>query len=337
MRRVVAVVAAMLMSCGQTSTAHRSASPELSSVPASSISPSPALQASPSPLPTVAVTFSCRLPVRTDVLRGGFVSFPGGAFAADPAGEFTHDQGSGTFRSAQQPQLTGSEPFLFYDRALRRWLPASRAAVYPDGASYAYVTTGTPQSVHVVDVASGRERTIAAARPRNARVFDYGTGGVYLASDLETGVWLVDIHAGTERLLTSEKIVVAVASGKAWLSTSLANSVNPDTVVALDLAGTSKSIWFHRDHLLVNLLGLTGDDLPVVSVQTATGEDVWLVTSPGVAQKIYSGPRVFDFSPIRDAHGVWLGSGTAGTYLYSSGAGTRRVSSTSGAPAGICA
>lgn len=306
-------------------------------LPASStISPSPGLQSSSPPIPTSAVAFSCRLPVRTDALKGSFVSFPGGDFTADPASEFTYDQGTGTFRSTQQPQLSGSEPFLFYDRQQRRWLPASRAAVYPDGASYAYVTSDNPQTVHVVDVASGHERTFAAARPQTARVFDYGTGGIYLASSLETGVWLVDLQKGTERLLTGEKIVAAVAGGKAWLSTSLTNSSNTDTVVALDLASGSKTMWFHRDNLLVNVLGLTGDNRPVVSVQTTTGEEVWMASSPGTADKIYSGPRVFDYPPISDSHGIWLGSGTSGIYLYSGGAGIRRVSATSGAPAGTC-
>jgi hypothetical protein len=331
MRRVVAILAVLVVSCGQSSTAHTAASTSRLLSPSS---PSPSLPQ------TVPVDFSCRLPVMTDVLKGDWVTFPGGGFSPDPASQFTYDQGTGTFQSTQQPKLTGSVPLLFYDRPQKRWLPTPRSAVYPDGSSYAYVTSTMNPTVHLVDVASGRERTFAAPRPVGAEVFDYGPDGVYLAGTMESGVWLLNAQTGAERLLTSEKVVWAVANGKVWfgkLTTTNSSSVYPDTLVELNLSRGDETVWFHRDNQVINLLGLTSDGEPVVSVQITTGEEVWVLRSPAGAEKMYSGPRIVDYPPVSDAHGIWLGSGTAGIYLFTSVVGTRLVSVTRGAPAGICA
>jgi len=356
--RVVALVlaAVLLVGCGRSPVAHgssvassgRQSSPNPTSVAASSSRES-------SPPPVAAVSFSCRLPLRTidgaGTMTGGFIEFPSGNFFADPAGTFSRDRSTGTFRwlSTKQPQLIGSVPLLFYDRAMSRWLPTNRAAVYPDGTRYAYATGWPNQSVHVVDVATGRERTFAAPHPWGAGVFDYSTSGIYLSGvgeAAEVGLWLLNPQTGSERLLSSEKIVGAVGDGKAWLSqltNSQSGSIFPDTLVELDLASGSKTTWFHRDNANVGLVGLTSAGVPIVSVTSAgvpkvsvpisSGTELWLVPSPGTENRIYSGPNWFDF-PSNDSHGIWLSSD--GMYLYSNTGGMQKVSNELGFPAGVC-
>jgi hypothetical protein len=333
MRWACLMLAVLLVSCSQSPPPRAAVSPSPSGAASSS------RLSSPTPTPIVPVAFSCRLPIMSGVLQGGFVSFPGDNFVPDTASRFPYDARTETFRSTKQPQLVGSDPFLFYDRKLSRWLPSPRIAVYPDGRSYAYVSGYNPtQRVHIVDVASGRERSFQAAHPLRARVFDYSPGGIYLASSLEVGVWLLNPRTGKERLLTNEKIVEAIAGGKAWLETTPqpSNSIYPDALVELDLASRSKTAWFYRDNFGIDLLGLTSEGYPVISVRVTSGEEVWLVRSPGAEERIYYGPRVFDYPPVSDSHGIWLGSSTSGIYFYSRATGIHRVSATLGAPAGTC-
>ena len=314
-------------------------------------SPSTSGAASPSPTsslkPIDTVGFSCRLPVSTigptGTMTGGFVGFPSGNFTADPEGMFTRDQSTGTFRwlSNRQPQLIGSVPLLFYDRPMSRWLPTNSAAVYPDGIRYAYITgvdyvTGLHQTVHIVDVSTGSERVFAAPHPFGAGIFAYTKEGIYLAGVGEAsdpGVWLLDPQKGSERLVTSAVVVLAVGNGKAWLGQLTSSKFGSaiDTLVELDLGSGSKKVWVHRKKPNVNLIGLTSDWLPVVEI---TGEGVSLFRSPGVGERIYSGDHWLH-SVGSDAHGIWFES-YDGIYLYSRALGFHRVSGVLGSPTGPC-
>src|SRR4029077_20473770 len=120
--------------------------------------------------------------------------------------------------------------------------------------------------------ATGHERVLSAPHPLGATVFDYSPGGIYLAAPGEAGetvIRLLDPRKGAERLLTSAKIVAAVADGKVWLSRlthPLPGSVYADTLTALDLNTGSERAWFHQDNSLVGLMGLTSGMLPGVSI-----------------------------------------------------------------------
>lgn len=321
------VLIGLVAACGLPTTGQMQATTSPASS-ASTTSPSPA----PS-FPVGAVTFTCRLPVMTidmsATMTGGFVGFPSGNYSADPGATFKGDQQSdGTFRwhSTKQPQLSGSFAGLFYDQALSRWIPSAREAVYPDGTRYAYVTSTPNQTVHIVDVATGHERVLPAPHPLRAWVYDYSPGGIYLAAQDDagqTGLWLLDPQKGTERLLTSEKIVAAVGNGKVWLS-QLTNprsgSVYADTLVELNLTTGAKRVWFHQDNSIVGLMGLTTGVLPVVSI---AGKGISLLHSPGVAERIYSGSSSFVFLGD-DRYGMWFSSND-GIFLYARETGLRRV------------
>jgi hypothetical protein len=325
MVRAAALLAILLMSCQQVRPAGMTASSSQHSTP------------------VAAVSFSCRLPVMAVTagrLTGGFIEFPAGKYFADPASTFTPDQSMGTFRllSASQPELAGSLSLLFYDRTMSRWLPTNRSGISQDGTKYAYVTRPANQSVHVVDVATGSERTFSAPHPVGAEVYSYSPSGIYLAGrggGAESGLWLLNPQTGAERLVTSEKIVAAVGDGKAWLA-ELSDSKNgpyTDTVVAFDLTSGSKTTWFQRAGL-VWTIGLTRAGMPIVSVRTASASEVWLIESPGNGKKIYSGPAE-QSEPTTDSHGIWFRSDD-GIYLYANSGELQKVSNQFGVPAGEC-
>src|SRR5260370_711505 len=66
----------------------------------------------------------------------------------------------------------------FYDRAAKRWVPASPAATLADGSAYAYVTADS--RAQIVDVASGTVRTFELKPLDRPAVLDFNTRGVYL-------------------------------------------------------------------------------------------------------------------------------------------------------------
>jgi hypothetical protein len=96
---------------------------------------------SSAPLPNV--TFSCKLPISDGTAgSGGFISFPGAQFAADPSSQV----------AVPGPGAGGRKAFgLSYDRGFHRWLPVPYSWVSPDGTRYAYPA---PNAIEMVDVAS---------------------------------------------------------------------------------------------------------------------------------------------------------------------------------------
>jgi hypothetical protein len=311
------------------------------------------------PTPTVSPTspepaaLSCRLPItielgQTTSIHGAFISFPNAEAVDDPAGEFTANAATNVYQSNVQPYLRGSVQNLelFFDRALNRWLPNSRAAVYPDGSAYAYITTSTSGNlVHIVEVASGRERVLPIAHPFGySAVMDYSTNGIYVAGaseGSEAAVWLVNPASGSERIIagTGRTVDLGLAGGAAWL----AYTQNPnqytggwDTIDRLDLATGQRTLWFHRDGAKAVGVGFASDGTPVMYPSFSSGtSEVWLTSSPQNRLEIFSGVETFT-AVASDSHGLWLSS-RHGIYFYTSQSGFNRVSSVIGVPAGSCA
>src|SRR5207237_8778223 len=90
-----------------------------------------------------------------------FLNPQNGEVVTDPAGAFV---ASGIrVRSTATPVLTGYLPAT-YDRTEKRWVPAPEEAISPDQTRYVYAEFVAPYQarLHVVDIASGSDRTLTA-------------------------------------------------------------------------------------------------------------------------------------------------------------------------------
>ena len=122
-----------------------------------------------------------------------------------------------------------------------------------------------------------------------------------------------------------------------------------DRLLRFDLTTGAHTPWFRREGMEVEGLGFDGAGHPVVRAATmmpdasgSTLQELWLVTAPGVAKQLYSGPGSaspeflsFNGPPLADDHGLWFGT-TAGIYLYRPDGNFQRVSSAPGQIAGRC-
>jgi hypothetical protein len=345
---MLACIATLLVTgCGSaTITTGRSIPAATSTRESGSASPT----AEPSaPSQAGQVGLACRLPVVSGQMQGAFINFPDSNPVADPAGAFTWDQGTNTFRSNAKPVLRGGDQNreLFFARAKGRWLPAPRVAVLADGSGYAYVNrnpTKYQNDLHIVDVASGNERVFVIDRPIGySGVMDYSGSGVYVSGiteGSEAAIWLVDPVSGSEHLVagTGGTYDLVLAQGAAWL----AYDKDPnhytggwDSIDRMDLATGKRTLWFHRDGAHVVGVGFAHDGTPIMYPSFTTGvSEVWLASAPNSSSKIFSGVETFT-GTMSDAHGSWFFS-THGIYLYSPQRGFRRVSAAVAGPAGSC-
>jgi hypothetical protein len=92
-------------------------------------------------------------------------------------------------------------------KAVKAWVPAERALVSPDGASYVNGALTWAGYIQLVDAKSGKRRQIfAGARPAKGlqwRVISYGNEGIYLGvyggtevPEAGPGLWLLDLSTG---------------------------------------------------------------------------------------------------------------------------------------------
>ena len=323
--------------------------------------PSPALARD---LPVTNVDFSCRLPVvswNPDVVRaeqGAFITFPAGRFANDPNGTMV-DQQNG-FATTVPPVLSG-QGGGFYDRAAKRWVPASPAATLADGSAYAYVSYNGTFVAHIVNVATGDVRSFGLGSLDRPEVMDFAAGGVFLSSPSAMGgpgegVWLLNPTTGSVSQVSAAHRVWAVRDGRAWVARldprdktvwPPSELQSADSLAQVDLATGAETQWFYRAGAYPWMVGLVSGR-PLISFGSASGQsEVRLIDQPGSDGKlIYSGSLVFDgyFQSYQgDGDRIWLG-GEGGIYLYRPDRGIQRVfayDATSGSgrgihPGGIC-
>ena len=99
--------------------------------------------------------------------------------------------------------------------------------VSPDGRRYVYMdyTQGGLYvfgQIHVVDVATGRDRTLDLPAAEY-EIFDFSADGIYLTYGPyaeSAGLWLLNPDSGAIRQVFQDGYVVAVANGEAWLVVS---------------------------------------------------------------------------------------------------------------------
>jgi hypothetical protein len=121
-----------------------------------------------------------------------------------------------------------------------------------------------------------------------------------------------------------------------------------DRLLRFDLTTRAHTPWFRRQGMEVEGLGFDGAGHVVVraakmsDASESISQELWLVTAPGVASQLYSGPGStspaflrFMGAPLADDHGLWFGT-SAGIYLYTSDGKFQKVSAAVGEIAGQC-
>jgi hypothetical protein len=286
--------------------------------------------------PAITVTFSCRLPIAWDITtpqgdlrKFGFLKFPEETVTEDPSAP------AGSF---------------FYDRAFARWLPVAREAVSNDGRRYAYATgnayQNTPGTVHVVDLASGVDRTVYSG-DTTFRVVSFAPEGIYLTLQApegrSRGLWIQDPAGSATRLINADVVDPWVAAGVGWSVAFDTSDPHPapggienpfNLLVRIDLQTGGTTPWFTWLGADIFLDGVDYSGNPFVGVGRPTPsdpgaetEEFWLVTSKGTGKRLYAGPDNNPF-PARlgaiENHGAWFGGGSITTsqstiWLYSDG------------------
>jgi hypothetical protein len=275
------------------------------------------------------------------------LTYPGGQFNSDPSGAVVLD---GTkYRTAAKPYLYGGGPGAgAYDWQLGRWLPARPRSVSPDGLHYAYSTDFG--AIHVVDVATGIERTFKAPDGPDTVLY-YAKEGVYFNHEWEgppgPGLWLLDPTTGNVQTVFSDKSVQAVGGFAAWLPDvnpadphpifdQHSGGYMPNQVLRRDLNGGPTVRWFYQPGKSVLVLGFDRDRHPLIVSETLGSPDtvqIWQVPTANQGHLLYSGTQLANI--VADDHGVWFAD-QQGVSLYTPAQGLQRVSTAEATLAGPC-
>ena len=299
--------------------------------------------ATPAVLVTSAGHATCRVPFVSSDSAGvaAYWMAQDGSVSEDPAGRFVR-RPDDLYRSVATPELIGPSP-LYYDAALRRWLPVGRESVSPDGTRYAYVVPFTT-AVKVVAVATGQESSYVV--PRGPwHVLDFTPDGVYLNQEWEgvgSGLWKLDLRTTQLRQVLSDRTVTFVANETAWVwdvdpsvrasYSAFAGANMPNRVSRLDLRSGALTHWVTTAEAVPKVIGLDIHGSPFIVAKGQQESVVELVPVPdrGVNVTTYRvGPNGPVFDPrtaIADEAGEWLG-GPDGLYRYDA-SGFHRVAAT---------
>jgi hypothetical protein len=290
---------------------------------------------------------SCRIPVSAGPLgSGGFITFPGGKFTADPT----------SAAKAMSPVHAPSPPpsvfngsygsaGLSYSLAYTRWLPVSLSSVTPDGSRFVY---GSPHfAIYVVDVASGDASEVGAGR--NWNIVGVQNEGIYatiLSNSLGVhdppGLWLIP-YSGEVTQITKTGYWQAAASGAAYGQANLSGVAGDpnNTIIRLDLRSGAVTDWFIRLDGWSNVFAIDGAGNALITVGYSNGEgELWITTAPKIAVPILNTDQGLFLTghPFTDSHGIWLPIAyhlSPGVALYVVGDGLYWMSGASIAPTRI--
>jgi photosystem II stability/assembly factor-like uncharacterized protein len=342
------------------------------------------------PIASIAqAKFSCQLPVQGlapdlgAANQGGFVSFPSGNAAVDPDSTVAWVGPEERTRMVRAPALHGGDIYssgsLSYHPKLRRWLPVSHELVSPDGRQYVYtiadITEKTAEPdpypprigghVHVVDVASGKDRVLLQGE---YEAVAYTAEGIYVVAynyyaarasyDAADGLWLADPVTGHLRQITAEGDWRTFGGGAFWSNDRDPADPNPwvekiiihdNRISRLDPGTGAVQPWFVKPGQAVEPLGFDAQGHPVVRIGQPGPPvrwEIWLVTAPGTGHMIYAGPlanRDYFTTESRptgiqhalgDSHGIWF-TGPA-ILLYQTGPTFSRLTGVNADVVGPC-
>lgn len=280
----------------------------------------------------------------------GWVTFPGGTFAQDPA----------ILRNADNNHMPS------YDWAIGAWVPVEQNYVAPDGATYVLEMSG-PQvnppvghAIYIVDAKSGKKRLVlSTAGPGPGRYWSgyvpglgapdtNATAGVYLTavggvSDVPEpvpGLWLLDPLTSSVRLIEGSHNWDAIGDGFAWAADYPLVGGTVTKIYRLDLA-TGKVIVWYESKKSVRLISPTAEGGLLIGYGEQEGQGRLAVLDAPHALTLLDSPPNFgsDWGSVLAQPGVWIAV-AGGVALYMKGAGVRVMARSSSGnivyPAGGC-
>jgi streptogramin lyase len=297
---------------------------------------------------------ACRLPVFNNSgqdtnATAAFLNPLTGETTTDPAGGFVAD--GNRVRSTATPVLTGYLPAT-YDGVAKRWVPASEQAISPDHTRYVYTEYVAPYQarLHVVDIATGRDRTLTTPAGSYG-VLRFAAEGIYVNTVGEgtgAGASLINVDTGAVRQLNTTDLVLAIGDGAMWIARLNPKDPNPpvsgmggplgNEVDRRDLTTGATTAWFYRPGASVWVVALSAGE--VVIRADGAGGGFWVVTGANKAVPILDPgtgePLASAASLTIDGDHLWL-TALDGLYLWSPRLGSVLVSTASAAPVGTCA
>jgi hypothetical protein len=318
-----------MSACGRqaSNTGAKSASPSASAIPTTTATQAATTSATPAPQ-----GLSCKLPVVTDPMGGGWLTFPAGTYQNDPKANVSLPHGS---------------PFPLsrsYDKAVERWVPVTRDQISPDGKHYAYADTpavdGSP--VHVVDLPSGTSHAFNPGPPPTGSSWlavDYETEGVYLEAQPNgpaglIGLWLLDTTNGTVRLIDSSHSWQYISGGGAWGTSDPLTGHGPgpgSRLMRMDLKTGAIVSWFKRTDVEFIVAGADGSGHPILEVTKMSSPQLFLVTGANSGTILLPAPgsAVPSLSnyihPVTDTNGIWFGDTIGAISLYTPATGIKKM------------
>lgn len=307
-------------------------------------SPSPSYVAvSPTPAATAGTALNCRLPVagymsgatnvtpETQVGAGGFVEFPSGNYT---------------------PVAASDKSYLASADA---WLPVSPESISPDGKTYVQVESRTKANpsvpvttLYLVDVKTGTKRVLLKSSEREAvYALSWISEGIYaivfrLNSGEATRLIHIDPATGASQAVAGSDLPNGafgeIIGDAAWGTSQIFANGPPVRLLRLGLRDGKVTVWYENPTPFV-IVGFDADNHPIIATfNFAVGSSqVTLVTAPLKTSRIETtGGSFLTDRPVwvTDSHGTWM-AGLDGTiWLYSSGAGLRKVASVPAQPGG---
>jgi streptogramin lyase len=313
---------------------------------------------SPHSVSLVAQLPDCKLPLfgykyDSPSSQGAFLSLRDGAVVDDPSGRYVTASSTRLSQSQASPTLTGYMPAT-YIREAKRWVPSVDRGISPDGSRYAYIEYPQPfeGKLHVVDIASGRDRTLPIEKGPWGLIGFTGDG-IYMHQSYEAtgpGAMVVNADSGAARTILSDSVVHLVSGRAAWTATRNAADTLPDPgvmgpshneVQSRDLITSQKTTWLYRPGSDMYVMAVTSGSI-VVSGRDRASNFVLVVTAPGQAIPVtvpdtgeaiaFSGGN----GAVADANGWWFGT-LDGVFLWTPHTGAILVSDSTAVPVGACA
>lgn len=263
-----AIVCIALSACGSTHPTAQAGTPSPSAYASSASTPppisSPSASLSPSASPNASEGLACRLPVVVGSTPG-FVTFPGGVFAADP-----------------QPRTISVPGYpypssLIYDQPVGRWLSGLPWSwVSSDGSRYVY--RGADGSIHLATVAEATDTVIVASKtsPSGGGWFPIAMSGqqIFLAVGSNEvaapapyyGVWSANQDGSGLKMVTQSGVFNAIDQGGAW-------GVTPQSAAnlnRLDLTTGIQVAWFSPSDGFISLYGFDTAGHPIIGINPSS-------------------------------------------------------------------